>query len=409
MHSYVFQAKQGPDGVIDVEVAAETKEKAVQKVEAMGLVPIRVTEKTVSQSQPVSRGRFVSFGWKRIARKNIGIFTWQFASLLRAGVPVLQALTLLAQQSGDKTWRDMVFALEREIRAGKMLSDALRNYPQYFDVLYVGLVSAGEKSGTLDQVLQELADHLQKQQALRQQIQAALVYPLLMLCVGIGTVFVILVFFLPRLMDLFDDMGEALPLPTRILLAVSYFAARNWHWLLAFAAMSALLFARLKKGTKRKLFMDWIKLRIHFVRHLISQAEILRFSRTLALVLANGISAFEGFELARATVNNEAFRDCLEKAGKRIVNDGATLSASLAGTGFFPSMALSMIVVGETSGRLEQALMELANSCEREINQDVRFIMSLLEPLLILLIGGMVGFIVFAVLLPVFNIGTMVQ
>lgn len=409
MHSYVFHAKQGPDGVIDVEVAAETKEEAVQKVEAMGFVPIRVTEKVVAQSQPITHGRRILFGWKRGVGKNVTVFTWQFASLLRAGVPVLQALTLLAKQSGDESWRDVVFALEREIRSGKMLSDALRNYPQYFDVLYIGLVRAGEKSGTLDQVLQELADHLQKQQALRQQIQAALAYPLLMLTFGMGTVFVILAFFLPRLTDLFADMGEALPLPTRILLACSHFMARNWHWLLAFVTMIVLLFARLKQGTKRKYFIDWIKLRVHFVHNLVSQAEILRFSRTLSLVLANGIPAFEGFELARATVDNEAFRDCLEKAGKRIINDGATLSASLAGTGVFPPMALSMIVVGETSGRLEQALMELANSCEREINQNVRVIMSLLEPLLILLIGGVVGFIVFAVLLPVFNIGTIAK
>ena len=409
MHYYVFQAKQGPDSVIDVEVAAETKEEAVRKVEAMGFVPIRVTEKIVSKSKPVLPGRFIFSAWKRVARKNIGIFTWQFASLLRAGVPVLQALTLLAQQSGDKSWREVIASLEREIRSGKMLSEALRNYPQYFDVLYVGLVKAGEKSGTLDQVLQELADHLQKQQALRQQIQAALAYPLLMLTVGLGTVFVILAFFLPRLTDLFTDMGEVLPLPTRILLAVSHFMEQNWHWLLAFAVMGVLLFVRLKQGTKRKFFMDWIKLRMRFVRHLVSQAEILRFSRTLSLVLANGIPAFEGFELARATVDNEAFRDCLEKAGKQIVNNGATLSASLAAAGVFPPLALSMIVVGETSGRLEQALMELANSCEREINQNVRVIMSLLEPLLILLIGGVVGFIVFAVLLPVFNIGSIAK
>lgn len=409
MRSYIFKAKQGPDNVIDVEVKAETKEEAVQKVEAMGVVPIRVTEKIVSQSQPVSRGRFILSGRKSIARKNIGIFTWQFASLLRAGVPVLQSLTLLAQQSGDKSWKEVVLALEREIRSGRMLSEALRNYPQYFDVLYIGLVRAGEKSGTLDQVLQELADHLQKQQALRQQIQAAFAYPLLMLTVGIGTVFVILAFFLPRLTALFADMGEELPLPTRILLAISDFMAQNWHWILVFAAMIVLLFARLKQGTKRKFFMDWIKLRVHFVRNLVSQAEILRFSRTLSLVLANGIPAFEGFELARATVDNEAFRDCLEKAGKRIINNGVTLSASLEGTGVFPPLALSMIVVGETSGRLEQALMELANSCEREINQNVRVIMSLLEPLLILLIGGVVGFIVFAVLLPVFNIGTIAK
>jgi type II secretory pathway component PulF len=409
MRSFIFQAKQGPDGVIDVKVAAETKEEAVQKIEAMGYVPIRLTEKIDSPNQPVTLGRLILSGWNRIARKNIGIFTWQFASLLRAGVPVLQSLTLLAQQSGDKIWREMIENLEREIRAGKILSDALRNYPQYFDVLYIGLVRAGEKSGTLDQVLQELADHLQKQQALRQQIQAALAYPLLMLTVGLGTIFIILVFFLPRLTDLFADMGETLPLPTRILLAVSHFTAQYWHWLLAFAAMIVLLFARVKHGTRRKFLMDWIKLRVHFVRHLVSQAEILRFSRTLSLVLANGIPAFEGFELARATVDNEAFRDCLEKAGKRIVNDGATLSASLAETGVFPPLALSMIVVGETSGRLEQALMELANSCEREINQNFRVIMSLLEPLLILLIGGVVGFIVFAVLLPVFNIGSIAK
>lgn len=409
MRSFIFQAKQGPDNVIDVEVAAETKEEAVQKVEAMGFVPIRVTERIVPQSKPVSPSRRILSEWKGIASNNISAFTWQFASLLRAGVPVLQSLNLLAQQPGDKNWRDVVLALEREIRSGKMLSEALRNYPQYFDVLYIGLVRAGEKSGTLDQVLQELADHLQKQQALRRQIQAALAYPLFMLTVGLGTVFVILAFFLPRLTALFADMGEALPLPTRILLGISDFMAQNWYWFLAFAAMIALLFARLKQGTKRKFFMDWIKLRVHFVRHLVSQAEMLRFSRTLSLVLANGIPAFEGFELARATVENEAFRDCLEKAGKRIINNGATLSASLDGTGIFPPLALSMIVVGETSGRLEQALMELANSCEREINQNVRVIMSLLEPLLILLIGGVVGFIVFAVLLPIFNIGTIVK
>lgn len=409
MRSYIFQAKQGPAGVIDVEVAAETKEEAVQKVEAMGLVPIRVQEKIVAQSQPVVRHRLILSSWKVVARKNTGIFTWQFASLLRAGVPVLRSLTLLAQQAVDKSWREVVENLEREIRSGKTLSEALRNYPQYFNVLYIGLVKAGEKSGTLDQVLQELSDHQQKQQDLRQQIQAALAYPLLTLAVGLGTVFVMLAFFLPRMMDLFADMGEALPLPTRLLLALSHFMAQYWHWLLAFVVMVVLLFSRVKQGSKRKHFMDWIKLRVHFVRHLVSQAEILRFSRTLALVLANGIPAFEGFELARATVDNEAFRDCLEKAGKQILNNGATLSASLAQTGVFPQLALSMIVVGEASGRLEQALLELANACEREINQNIRVIMSLLEPLLILIIGGVVGFIVFAVLLPIFNIGAIAK
>jgi type II secretory pathway component PulF len=270
------------------------------------------------------------------------------------------------------------------------------------------MIKAGEKSGTLDEVLYRLADYREKEDEIRRKIQASAAYPTLVIIVGIISVFIMLTFFLPKLMSIFTDMSQ-LPLPTRILKQVSDFMGANWIGvLLGFALLFALFFGA-KPGSYKKQILDAVKINMPFVRKFVRNAEIARFARTLELLFKNGISVHESLQLSADTVDNEALKEQLKKAQEEIINKGQTLSASLKKIGIFPTFAVNMIAVGEEGGRLEESLAEIANVYDREVDQSIKIMTSLLEPVLILVVGGIVGFIVFAMLLPIFNIGFVVK
>ncbi len=414
MAIYIYKAKKGPTEIIEGEIDAISRDDAVDKLSAMELIAVSVAEKAVSGSM----GQRVS-GLDSQTRKpanplthtagikiqDIDVFTLQLSSLIKAGVPVLRALTLISQQTENKALAKVTTELEKQIKDGKMLSEAMSRYPRLFNNLYVNMVKAGEKSGTLDEVLQNLAEYRQKEEDIRQKIQAALAYPVLIVIVGIATVFIMLTFFLPKLLGLFEGMKQALPFSTQLLIGISRFMAGNWHWVLIFFFFLAAVFARAKEGSKKKLVFDFLKLHLPFIRKFVRDAEIARLARTLALLLKNGISVCEGLELATDVLDNDTLKVELKKAKDGIINQGCRLSDSFKMIKVFPLFAVNMIAVGEEGGKLEQSLNTIADLYERQTGQAIKIITSLLEPLLILIIGAIVGFIVFAMLMPVFNIG----
>lgn len=425
MSTYIYKAKKGPGEVIDGEIVAESKNDAVARIEGMGLVAISIAEKRLvsagqgsseiveaigkgalqkerSEERKSAQGISSSV---RIKASDVDTFTYQLSCLVRASVSMLKGLSLLAQTTANKTFKHVINDIEMEVKGGSTLSAAMGKYQNIFDNLYLSAIRSGEKGGSLDEALRRLTEYREREREIRQKIQGALAYPVLLLLVGIGTIFVMLTYFLPKLMTLFENMKQTLPLPTKILMAASSFMSANWYWIVICAACGAFILARPKPGSKKKFLYDVLLLKMPFINRFISDGEISRFSRTLSLLLKNGISVHEALELATNTFNNAVLHDRLRGLSREVIERGSTLSGSLKETGVFPQFVINMIAVGEEAGRLDESLNEIAAVYEREIEQKVKIFTSLLEPMLILVIGGVVGFIVFAMLLPIFNMG----
>jgi type IV pilus assembly protein PilC len=427
---YIYRAKKGPKEIMRGEIEASSQDDAVTKLENMNLTPVSVTPKYTAKSRAAPRQpagvphadvpsagvpppagpptqRSAGLTPARVKPPDIDTFTRQLASLIRSGVPVVGSLSLISQQAENKALKKLAGELEANVKDGKMLSEAMEEREGLFNNLYISLVKAGEKGGVLDETLQRLALHREREAEIRRKIQAALAYPILLITVGIATVFIMLTYFLPRLAGLFENMRQALPLPTKILIGVSNFTSGNWYWILAGLFVLAAVFGRVKSGSKKKIIFDVIKLRVPFIKKFIMDAEIAKFTKTLALLLESGVPVHESLNLATETLDNDALKGSLIQVERDIITDGATLSGSLRKIDIFPKFATNMIAVGEEGGRLEQSLGEIAAIYEREVEQAIKITSALLEPLLILTVGVIVGFIVFAMLLPIFNIGIM--
>jgi len=417
MATFTYKAKKGPKEIVTGEIEADSEDGAVSKIEGMGLIPVTViTKEAVRVPDAATKIKLSSAPEKkqtqpritvRTSTHCIDVFTHQLSTLVKTNVPMLRSLSLIADETEDKGFKDVVNNLEKMVKEGKMLSEAMECYPCIFDNLYLNMVRSGEKGGVLDEVLSKLAEHRERAEDIKRKIQAAIAYPALMISVGIITVFVMLTYFLPKLTGLFENMKQALPLPTRILIGASNFMSTNWHWFLIVIVFVAVVFGRVKSGSKKKLFFDIIKLHMPVVKKLVKNGEVAKFSRALELLLKNGIPIYEGLGLAIDTLDNDALRARLKSAQQDIVSKGSTLSESLKKIDIFPKFAINMIAVGEEGGKLDNSLAEIGNVYEREIQQAIKLITTLLEPLLILVVGAVVGFIVFAMLLPIFNIGAM--
>ncbi len=419
MPIYSYTAKKGPTEIVESEIEADSQNKAVAMIEAMGLFPIKVVEQKTNQAPapersperampeaPAKKEAKVS-AQVRVKARDMDAFIWQLASLMKSSIPLLRALSLIARQTKSKFLRAVVSDLERGIKQGELLSSAMHKYPGLFNNLTVNMIKAGEKSGSLDEVLYTLAAHREKEQEMRRKIQSALAYPMVVVAVGIGTIFLMFTYFLPKLLKLFTGMKQELPLPTKMLIAASNFMSSYWYvFVIGFLLLAAIV-GKNKPGSRKKFLLDMFTLRIPFISKFVRTSEIARFARSLGLLLKNGIPVYESLDLAANTLDNQALRERLAKASEVIVNQGCTISESFKRTGVFPEFTINMISVGEEGGRLEESLSEIAASYEKEVDQAIRLMTSMIEPLLILIVGGFVGFIVFAMLLPILNMGGM--
>ncbi len=399
MPVFSYKAKQGPDRRVEGEMEAESEAAVLARLESMGCSPLRVREKETDRGG----GRPRRLG--RVGRRDVTLFSRQLASLLRAGVPILRALSIVSEQTDNRRFRKAIQAMAAAIRDGKAFSDVCADWPELFSPLYTNMARAGESAGALDDVLARLADEREKDEESRRKIQAALAYPGLILAVGAATVFVLLAFFMPRVVRLFDGFRQ-LPLPTRILIAITDFMGEYWHWPLLLAVLAAAIVARLSAMEKGRLFMDRLRLRIPALRHFVLEADMVRCARTLALLLDAGIPINRALLLAGDTMANTALREELETVRIGVVQQGGALADGFKASRFFPPLAANMVGVGEETGRIEETLRELATFYEKQIEYRGKWVGSLLEPILILAVGGVVGFIVAAMLLPIFEIGT---
>ncbi len=396
MPTYHYTAKSGPGHAREGDLIADSEADALARLEAMGYTPIRLREQALPNARRHARP---------VGRRDITVFTRQMAGLLKAGVPMLRALATVAAQADKYRGARLIESLADAVRNGVPLSTALSEHPHLFSSVYISMVRAGESAGALDRVLRCLAEVREKEDAMRQRVQAAIAYPLLLLGVGAVTVFVLLAFFMPRVIVLFEGL-ERLPWPTRLLLAISGWVSRYRFWILLVSALPVVLIHRLTGFERGRLWMDRLLLRMPLVKSFLLFDDVARFSRTLALLITAGVPISGALTLAAATLQNRVLRDEIEAVRDATVQQGRAFSEGLRRARYFPPFLATMTAVGEEGGRIEETLDETALYYERETDRMGQLVSALLEPVLILTVGALVGFIVAAMLLPIFELGT---
>ena len=386
-------------GVLD----ADNYRQALSKLKSRGLYPFELVEETPAGK----KGEKYAGGQGRVKAAEITVFTRQLASLVTSGMPLVEALTALSEQAANAVLKRIIVDVKERVSSGSSFSDALSIYDRSFPPLYVNLVRAGESSGNLDEILKELADLGEKQEAMRGKILAAVAYPAFMTLVGIIVMAVLFILVIPKIITIFENVGQSLPWPTRLLVAVTEFIQGRWIWIMAFTILIIFLTFRFYGTERGRAYFDRLALKLPLVGGLIAKVEVSRFSRTLSLLLKGGVPVIQALGIVGNIVTNSAISRSVAEA-KENVSEGGDISSLLKSGGVFPPVAVHMIAVGERSGKLEDMLLNVAESFDREIEAVIGGLMSILEPLLIVVMGCVIGFIALAVLLPIFEMNMLV-
>jgi len=415
MSTFKYRAKQSSGNTIEGIIEALNADEALDKISGLGYVPVRIeessskTEEKVEKKEEVVRTASVSnIKEAKVKSKEITAFGRQLASLIKAGVPILRAISLIEEQSQNVHFKALMKKVHEELKNGAPLSTTLSNYPRLFPPLYTALVSAGEAGGNLDQALTKITVHRQKQEELFSRIRSAMVYPALMGLTGVGTIIFMLTFVMPRLMGIFSRLGGDLPKPTKILINTSNSLRQPWLWAtVAVFVLFGAFFLRGKgkgKGKARSI----LELRLPILGSLTLKSEIARFGRTLELLLESSVSIVQAIEVVIPVVSNQLLKLEFVRAVKDL-REGGTLGGSLKQSKLFPPFMTNLISIGEEAGKLDDALGEIADFYEKETDEALRMMTALLEPLMILAMGLVVGFIVIAMLLPMFELNMIVK
>ena len=346
-------------------------------------------------------------GFTGVSAQDLAIATRQLATLISAGIPLVDALTALVDQIEQPRLKRIMGVVKQKVNEGASLADALREHPKVFSELYVNMIRAGESSGALDVVLVRLADFTESQALLRNKIIGAMLYPAIMVVVGIAIVGILFVVVIPKVTKIFDDMNVTLPWTTRILIGVSSFARDYWYAVLF--AIPALVFGlrRFVRTARGRAWWDRTKLGAPVFGELIRMLSLSRFAKTLATLLASGVPLLTAMDIVKNIVSNTLLADVIDKA-RDAIREGESIAAPLRRSGQFPPLVYHMIAIGERSGQLEEMLQNVARSYEAQVEMRVGALTSLLEPVMIVAMGGGVAFIVFSILMPIMQLNTFV-
>ena len=396
-------------GVLDADSVPAVR----QKIRQVGKYPVEIKETAPKgrrgQQGAGKSGFFSLHGGARVKQQEIHVATRQLATLLGAGIPLVPALTGLIEQTSSKSLQTIITQIKDAVNEGNSLTDALAEHPRLFSKVYVNMVRAGEASGSLDVVLDRLAEFGERQQAMRSRITAALIYPIFMALVGIGVLFALITFIVPSITKVFIDRKQALPLPTTILIQISAFL-QEWWWLALLMLAAAFLGLRhffLQTPPGRRIW-DKLKLTLPVIKDLNIKIAAASLGRTMASLLQAGVPLVTSLQIVKNILNNVLLADVLDQAGEEL-QKGKSLSGFLRGNPYFTPMLVQMIAVGEQSGSLDKMLEKAADSYEKEVEAKVLAMTSMIEPIMILAMGMAVGFIVMSILLPIFEMNQLVK
>lgn len=403
---------------------AETQEAARQKLRRKGFFVSSLIEHSGNKSKHFSvhlqaNGERPSFSLNmnisgfagmvtRISKTELAVATRQIATLLSAGIPLDQCFKGILQQNENTALKRVLAQVADRIKEGLSFAAALEEHPRVFSTTYCTMIRAGESSGTLDLVMDRLADLAEQQIALRRKVQATLAYPVLMLMVGIGVIFFLMGYVVPQVSQIFLNANQALPLPTQILLSFSTVIQKFWYVLPLAVLVCVVSFRRYAHTLKGREQLDRTMLKLPIAGKLVEQIATARFCRTLGTLLHNGVNLLQALQIVRSVVPNSVFQNHIDFISQE-VSKGDGLAKLMADGGIFPPTAVQMVMAGEQSGELDTMLVRVSDMTESEIANKLTILTSLMEPLMILLLGSLVGFVVLAILLPIFEMSSLVQ
>ena len=393
-YKWVAETRKGK--IIKGELEADNKKTA--------LIQLRRRNLRVKKIKPRPKDLFenISFLQPKVNKKDLVVFTRQFSTMLDAGLPLVQGLTILAEQTENKTFQGILKQVVNDVEGGSGLAEAIGKHPQIFDDLFVNLVAAGETGGILDNIFQRLATYIEKTEKLKSQIKAAMAYPLVVISIAILVIGVILIFVIPVFEDMFADFGSALPVPTQIVVNMSDFLRKNILYIIITAFLSWFLIKKYRDSRGGRKKIDTLLLKLPVIGIVLKKVAIARFTRTLGEMIKSGVPILEALEIVARTSGNVVLEEVILKL-RSSVSGGQTISEPLSESDIFPGMVIQMISVGEATGALDTMLEKIADFYDDEVDTAVAAMTSMLEPILMVFLGGSVGGLVIAMYLPIFK------
>jgi type IV pilus assembly protein PilC len=409
MAEYLYEALDKSGKQVRGVIEANNEEVIIEKLRGMGYYPLKVVPHKKKASEfdifalPIIRN--IAY---RIRSKHIMTFTRQLATLIDAGLPILRSLYILQEQVESVVFKEKINEMARDIEGGSSLSEAMAKHPKVFDNLYVNMVRAGEIGGVLEAVLNKISEFLERRQALISKVRAAMMYPTVVLTLATIIVSVILTVIIPKFEEIFNQLGAQLPGLTLMLITASRLIARHTIFVIIGVIAIVFIYKRINRTREGKYFFDRIKLKLPVFGELLRKIAIVRFAGTLATLINAGVPILQSLDIVRDTSGNEVVARAMDKVYQS-VKDGETIHEPLRGEKIFPPLVVHMVAVGEETGAIDQMLNKVAEAYQREVDDTVNALASILEPLLIVFLGAVIGTIVIALYLPLFSIPKIIK
>ncbi|BCV21813.1 type II secretion system F family protein [Moorella sp. Hama-1] len=398
--TFAYRGRDTRGEAVQGTIEAGNQELAVRELRGRGIFITACRPAAGTGIRPRDWRQFLR---RRVSRRDLALFCRQLATMLGAGLPIVSALQILQKQLDNSTLRESTAALLGELEAGEALYRALEHQPRVFPPIFVYTVEAGELGGTLDETLEHLAEHLEREHEVEEKVKSALTYPAVVSLVAVGAVMFLLTYVLPTFQNMLASMQVPLPWPTRLVLGMSSTLRWAWPVLLVTLAVATYSFWRWQQGPNGRYQLDRLLLRLPVFGPVMQKAVLSRFSRTLGTLIHSGVPVLSALAVVRRTVGNAVVAGAVARA-EESVRDGQSLAAPLEASGVFPPMVVEMIAVGEETGALDALLAKISSCYDREVGETVTRLSSLIEPVLILTLGGIIGLVVISVLMPVFSL-----
>ena len=401
MATFVWTGRTPKGSMQKGEVVAKSRDEVIAVLRKQRILVTSVQQKVgqINISIP-------GFGGK-VKDKDIVVFTRQLATMIDAGLPLVQCLEILANQAENRVFGKAIADIRADVEGGSTYADALRKHPKVFDELYVNMVAAGEAGGILDTILNRLSKHIEKAMKLKKQIKGAMVYPSTIVGVAIVVISILMVWVIPTFATIFTDFGGALPLPTQIVINASNFMKSNFLYMIIGAVTFCFLLRAYYRTEKGRRNIDALLLKLPVFGDLIRKAAVAKFTRTLGTLISSGVPILEGLIIVAKTAGNKIIEEAILVA-RQSISEGKTIADPIAKAKVFPPMVVQMIAVGETAGALDAMLAKIADFYDDEVDAAVTALTALMEPMLMIFLGVVIGFIVIAMYLPIFKLGSVV-
>jgi len=394
IYNWVAETKKGKTIKGELEAADERAAGLQLRRRNLKIKKIKLKPKDIFEN--------VSFMQPKVTNKDIVIFTRQFSTMIDAGLPLLQGLTILADQAENKTFKRILKEIVKDVEGGSSLAEAMGKHPKIFDSLFVNLIAAGEVGGILDTILQRLAAYIEKAEKLKSKIKGAMTYPIIVVAIAIIVIAVIMIFVIPVFQDMFSSFGKALPVPTQIVVAISDFTTKNILYMIGALILFVFLFKKYRGTTRGRKTTDTLSLKLPVFGPLLKKVAVARFSRTLGTMIKSGVPIITALEIVARTSGNVVLEEVVLDVRSSIA-EGQPIADPLSENDIFPNMVVQMIAVGEATGALDTMLEKIADFYDDEVDVAVEAMTAMLEPLLMVFLGGAIGGLVIAMYLPIFG------